>query len=109
MEQFEQQSIEVLCGEDPSTGVSVGCLPQHTSPSTPTVVQQSTSIPGFFNSLPPDMPVPYQFPLSYYSSSIKESHRLSFYLCCGLPTGLPLWNFPSSTYVGILELSIWIT
>jgi len=68
MEQLEQQSIEVLCGEDPSTGVSVGCLSQHTSsPPTPTVVQQSASIPGFFSSLPLDMPVPFQFPLSCYS------------------------------------------
>jgi hypothetical protein len=68
MEQFEQQSIEVLCGEDPSAGVSLGCLSQQTSsPAAPTVVQQSASILGFFSSLPPDMPVPCQFPLSCYS------------------------------------------
>lgn len=68
MERFKRQSTVVLCGEDPSAGVSVGCLSQHTSfsPPPPTVVQQSTSIHGFLTSLPPDMPVPYQFPVSCY-------------------------------------------
>jgi hypothetical protein len=64
MERFQQQSTKVLCGEDPSTGMSVGCLSQHTSP--PPLVQQSLSVPGFCSNLPPDMPVPSQFPLCYY-------------------------------------------
>jgi len=65
---FEQQSTEIVCGEDPSVGVSVGYLSQHTSssPLPPTLVQQSAAIPGFFTSLPPDKPVPYQFPVSCY-------------------------------------------
>ena len=68
MKWFEQQSPVVLCGEDPSAGMSLGCLSQHTSfsPLPPTVVQQSASVPGFFSSLPPDMPVPYQFPICCY-------------------------------------------
>jgi len=67
MEWFEQQPTEVLCGEDPSAGVSVGCLSQHTSsPPRPTMVQQSASIHSLFRSLPLDMPVPYQFSLPHY-------------------------------------------
>jgi hypothetical protein len=66
MEWFKRQSTEILCGEDPSAGVSVGCLSQHTSSPRPTAVQQSASICGFFSSLPPDVPVCCQFPLSCY-------------------------------------------